>query len=130
MKFLKFVRNAFQNAQNQSGDGVTTRRQTAALQEQQQQQRQQPSETENEIRNENEDAIDESLNAIDESLNTENSTNNEAPEIMEQVQENDEQEIPHDNDLFHKETLIAENDLVEVYIIKDHFKRQKLFKYY
>ena len=35
-----------------------------------------------------------------------------------------------DDDLFNTETLVAENDLVKVYIIKDYFKRQKIFKYY
>ena len=34
-----------------------------------------------------------------------------------------------DNDLFNTETLVAENDLVKVYIIKDYFKRQKIFRY-
>ena len=128
MKFLKFVRNAFQNAQSQSGDSLTTaqnqsgnvlttKRLTTALQQQQQQQ---PNETENKTQNKNEEAMDESVNTV-------NLTNNKAPEIMEEVQENNKAEIPNDHDLFHKETCIAENDLFEVCIVKAYFKRQKLF---
>ena len=117
MKFLKFVRNIFRTAQNQSGDGVTTRRQAAAAalqqpleQQQQQQEQEEPFlETTENIAIENREALLENLEESNEGETNEDITANE-------------------DDLFHKETLVAENDLVEVYIIKDYFKRQKIFK--
>lgn len=120
MKFLKFVRNIFRTAQNQSGDGVTTRRQAAAaaLQqplEQQQQQQEQEETTEN-IADTNENSEVENREGSLENLEESNEG------------ETNEEITANEDDLFHKETLVAENDLVEVYIIKDYFKRQKIFK--
>ena len=35
-------------------------------------------------------------------------------------------EIPNKNNIFHKKTFVAENDLVKVYKIKYYFKRQRI----
>ena len=126
MEFFEFVRKAFQNYGNhQRGEGVTTRRQAAAAQQQQQQQQQQPiaSELENE-----ENAIDEPMN-IEPNEQLQQQLSSQEMEPMEQdIELEQETEEPNENDLYNSETLIAENDLVKVYIIKDYFKRQKIFK--
>jgi hypothetical protein len=124
MKFLKFVRNIFRTAQNQSGDGVTTRRQAAAAA------LQQPLEQQQQQQEQEEPFLETTENIAD---TNENSEVENRETLLENLEESNEGETNEDitaneDDLFHKETLVAENDLVEVYIIKDYFKRQKIFK--
>ena len=124
MEFFEFVRKGFQNYGNyQRGEGVTTRRQAATAQQQQQEQQQQPLETVVRPNNIDENIGQHAIDDVNEVLNEPSIESMEQDNVLEQeIEERDE------TNLYNKETLIAENDLVKVYILKDYFKRQKIFK--
>lgn len=120
MKYLKFVRDAYLNLRrtlNQRGEGVLTRRQAQA---EVQNNNRETSET---INNTNQENTSEHNDETQEQMDIEPSVDNNY-----EVENTSNSDKPSDDDLFNSETLIAENDLVKAYIIKDYFKRQKIFK--
>ena len=109
MSFLNFVRNYFQNYQ--FGDGVTTRAQA----------RQNP-ELQPEQSTSGPPAKRQKEKLREPEPEPEPQEDDEMPEEAAEPTQNGE------HDLFNHETLVASNDLLDAYVIKEFHKKQKIFK--
>jgi len=105
------------------GEGVLTRRQAAKLEDNKNTEDPQP------VINNDEDQTDNlsiASNGQEAAENPEAEAPNPKSESENTVKENDNEES-YLNNIFKEETLVAENDLLQVFVIQSFFKRQKKF---
>ncbi|MDP2789418.1 MAG: hypothetical protein Q8O46_05275 [bacterium] len=123
MNFLKLVRNVYRNLQ--IGDGALTRsqaRQSATEQTSSSSQEPKASTSASVSANIQPDRVDiEYDGGADIADDVDMKEEDEVPESI------PHQDVPHEN-LFSHETLVAENDLLKAYVIKEFHKKQKIFK--
>jgi hypothetical protein len=128
MKWFKTVRNKFEKyaryrnnlTAEQAGAGVITRRQAAA----------QTTTEENNVEEQLLPTVRRKRKKNPDEVPEEHNLEPELPDSNIEIElEPVEPAQQNEDDLFNSETLVAENELVQVFIIKDYFKRQQLFKY-